>query len=182
MSYKILLRHLSRLMDRVLKVSNVPCVQWQCWWGALYVALSYPFAVCCLNTKRNLKILRRVSCWPSTFPHSSQLVAVSKGVCCSYMTSSCKYAFFSFLKGREKIRLVKQLTNTLLIESGASWHSEPTCLTLSVPTCPVATFLCFRLYHPQTWRKSTVLSSSNVSQKQVPFMGGTMSHVAVTKL
>jgi hypothetical protein len=103
-------------------------------------------------------------------------------MCCSYLTSSYKYALFSFFKPDRKKHTGKQLTNRFLIESGTSWHSEPTCPTLSVPTYPVATFLCFRVYHPQTKWKSTILSSSNVSQKEVPFMGGTMSHVAVTKL
>jgi len=51
-------RHLPRWMDRVLNVLNVPCVQWQCWWGAFYVSLSYPVAVYCQNKKMNLKILR----------------------------------------------------------------------------------------------------------------------------
>ena len=57
-SYKMILHHLPRWMDCVLNVLNVPCVQWQCWWGAFYISLSCPVAVYCQNKEMNLKILR----------------------------------------------------------------------------------------------------------------------------
>jgi hypothetical protein len=43
-----------------------------------------------------------------TFHVSAELSACSSvaGVCCSYMTASCKYALFSFLNRTEKITLV----------------------------------------------------------------------------
>jgi hypothetical protein len=147
-----------------------------------YVTLPYPFAVSCPNTKINLKSFAAFLVDRPRFLRALTACSNNPDVYCSYMTSSCKYALFSFLNRTEKNHTAKQLTNEFLIDSGASWHSEPTCPTLSVPTCLVATFLCFRLYHPQTKWKSTILSSFNVSQKEVPFIGGTMSHVAVTKL
>ena len=113
----------------------------------------------------------------------SHLIAVRQGVCYSYLTSSCDYALFSFLKRRGKDQTDKKLTSQLLIDSWASLHTELTSPTLRVPTCPFATFSCFRLYHhPQTQQKSTVLTSSKVSQQEVPLMGGTISHIAVTKI
>jgi len=63
--FQKILCHLLRWMDRVSDLLNVPSVQWQCWWGAFYVSLSYPVAVYCQNMKRHLKILRRTLCWPS---------------------------------------------------------------------------------------------------------------------
>jgi hypothetical protein len=36
------------------------------------------------------------------FTQLSHPVAVCQGACCSSLTSSCKYALFSFLKGREE--------------------------------------------------------------------------------
>jgi len=72
-SYKMILLHLPRWMDRELNVLHVPCVQWQCWWGAFYVTLPYPFVVSCQNTKRNLQIFRSCPCWASTFSHSSHI-------------------------------------------------------------------------------------------------------------
>jgi hypothetical protein len=113
------------------------------------------------------------------FAQHLQLVAVRQGVCCCYLTSSCKYALFGFLKRRLKDQTGKKLTNKLLTEGGASWHLEPTSPTLRVPTFPLATFLCFRLHHPQTQRKPTIISSSNVSQKKVPLTCGTISRVAI---
>jgi hypothetical protein len=86
----------------------------------------------------------------------------SRGVCCFYLTSSCRYELSSFLKRRGKDRTGKKLTINLATESGASWHTEPRSLTLSVPTCPVAMFLCFRLHHAQTQQKSTILIRNRI--------------------
>ena len=66
-SYKMILRHLHRWMDRVLNVLNVPCVQWQCWWGAFCISLSYPVAVYCQNKAMNLKIPRPPPFYVSLF-------------------------------------------------------------------------------------------------------------------
>jgi len=52
------------------------------------------------------------------FAQLSHLVAMRQGVCCYYLTSSFKYALFSFLKMREKDQTGKKLTNNLLIEKG----------------------------------------------------------------
>lgn len=54
------------------------------------------------------------------FTHLSHLVAVRRGVCCCYLTSSCKYTLFGFLKGREKYWTVKKLNNYLPTSSGVS--------------------------------------------------------------
>jgi hypothetical protein len=75
----------------------------------------------------------------------SHLIAVRQGVCCSYLTSSCNYAFFSFSKRRRNDQNCKKLTSQLLIDSGASLHTELTSPTLPVPTCPLAALSCFRL-------------------------------------
>ena len=58
-------------------------------------------------------------------------------------------------------------------------QQTPRCICQLAPLPPS---LCFRLQHPQTQQKSTILTSSKVSQKKVSFMGGIISHVAVTKL
>jgi hypothetical protein len=69
-SYKMLLCDLPRGMDVVFNLTvSVRC---------FYLTLPYPFAESCQNTKINLKMLRHVPCWPSTFSQSSQLVAVLK--------------------------------------------------------------------------------------------------------
>jgi hypothetical protein len=172
-SYKMLLRHLRRGMDGVLNDSVGE------------VLLPHPPLPFCSILPTYEKTSENPSLLSLLTFHAFAELSVCRSapdVCCSYMTSSCKYALFSFLNRTEKNHTGTQLTNKFLIESGASWHSEPTCPTLRVPTCPVATFLCFRLHHPQTQWKSTVLFSFNVSQKEVPLMGGTMLHVAVTKL
>jgi hypothetical protein len=83
---------------------------------------------------------------------------------------------------REKDQTGKKLTNNLLIEKGVSCYTGSTIPTLRVPTCPLVAFSCFRLHHPQTQQKSAILTSSKLSQKEVSFMGGTISHVAVNKL
>jgi hypothetical protein len=72
-----------------------------------------------------------------------QHVPVRQGMRCSCLTSSCKYALFSFSKRKLKYQTVKKLTYRLLTYSGPSWHTESTSRTLRVPTCPVATSLCF---------------------------------------
>jgi hypothetical protein len=41
---------------------------------------------------------------------------------------------------------------------------------------------CFRLHHPQTQCKSTILNSSSDSHKKALFMGGTISHATGTEL
>jgi hypothetical protein len=41
------------------------------------------------------------------FAQLSHLAAVRQGMCCFYVTSACKYALFSFLKGEENISLEK---------------------------------------------------------------------------
>ena len=81
LSYKMILRHLPRWMDRVLNVLNVPCVQWQCWWGAFYISLSYPGAVYFQN-KMNLKILRPLPVYVPFFATLSHLIALHQGVRC----------------------------------------------------------------------------------------------------
>ena len=86
----------------------------------------------------------------------------SRGVCCFYLTSSFKYELSSFLKWRGKDRTGKILTINLATESGASWHTEPRSLTLRVPTCLFATFLCFRLHHAQTQQKSKILIRNRI--------------------
>jgi len=136
----MIIRVLLGRKDRALNVLNVPYVQWQWWWGASYVSLSYPVAVHCQKNKNESE---------NSSPRSvlnfrlSHLVAVRQGVCCSYLTSSCKYALFSFLKRRGKDQTVKKLTSQLIIDSGASWHTELTSPTLFVPTCHLATFFVF---------------------------------------
>jgi len=50
----------------------------------------------------------------------SNFVAVRQGVICSYLTFSCKYALFSFLKRRGRDQTGKKLTNQLLIDSGTN--------------------------------------------------------------
>jgi hypothetical protein len=116
------------------------------------------------------------------FVQLSHLVAGRQGLCCFYLTSSCKYTLFSFLKWRWKDHTGKTLTNISPTENVVSWRIEPTSPTLHVPTCPLATWSCFSHHHPQTQQKSTIFTSFKVSQKQTPFMGGTISHVAIIKL
>jgi len=50
----------------------------------------------------------------------SHLVAGRQAVCCCCLTSSCKYALFSFLKGKEKCLTVKRLNNKLSTQSAVS--------------------------------------------------------------
>ena len=64
---------------------------------------------------------------------------------------------------------------------GLIWHTEQRSHILRVRTCPFATFSFFGLYLLQTQEMSVILTSSKVSQKEVPFSGGKTSHVAVTK-
>ena len=78
------------------------------------------------------------------FAQLSHLLAVRQGFCCSYLTCSCKER-----KNSDWLKL----TNKLRTESVTNWYSEPTSLTLRVPTCPLATFYvldCIILKHDRS--------------------------------
>jgi len=69
LSYKMFLCHVSRWINIVLNVLNVPCAQWYS--HAFFISFTYSVVGYYQNSERGLKILLRVPSWPSTFSHSS---------------------------------------------------------------------------------------------------------------
>jgi hypothetical protein len=71
-----------------------------------YLTLPYPFAVSCPNTKRNRKSFAALLVDRPRFRRALTACSNNPDVCCCYMTSSCKYALFSFLNRTEKLTLL----------------------------------------------------------------------------
>jgi hypothetical protein len=189
----MILRHLPRWRDRVLNLLNDPCVQWQCLWGA--------FTPVCLTL---LQYIAKIQKWIPKF-FAVSLVDLPRF--CTALTSrssaSRRVVLLSdlfllvriilFLKMEKRKQTAKKLTHKPPTERGVGWQIEPNSPTLRVPICHPVTFSCFRLHHPQTQEKSTILMGFQSYPKGGTLhgwhtitcscnhtMGGTLSHVAVT--
>jgi hypothetical protein len=83
----------STRMYRVLNLLTVPCVQWQCWWGAFYVSLSSLLQYIAKIRKGIWKSFATLLVTFHVFAQLLHLVAVRQGLCCFYLNSCCKYVF-----------------------------------------------------------------------------------------
>jgi hypothetical protein len=73
--------------------------------------LPQPLVHCCRTLPKNKNESENPSPRSVLTFRLSHLMAVRQGVCCSCLTSSCKYALFSFLERRGKDQTGKTLTS-----------------------------------------------------------------------